>query len=128
MPRDIGDRIRADGTNGHDVYVFDYDPLVYAYARAATPSRFVLGVELADFTASAGTSAESEVGRILASAPKWIVTTNPSPYSFPNTVSRELETTLRDYKLDSTYEETDYIQPPVEVSLYRRRVPRDAGQ
>jgi hypothetical protein len=127
VPLEIGERIRAEGTNGRDVYVFDYDPLVYAYARAAPPSRFVLGIELSDFTASTGTTAQTEIGRVLGDRPRWIVTTQPSPYSFPEPVRRELGATLRGYHLDSTYQETDYIQPPVEVSLWRRRSP-DSGE
>jgi hypothetical protein len=127
VPHEIGERIRAEGTDGRDVYVFDYDPLVYAYARAAPPTRFVLGVELSDFNASAGTSAQAEIGRILGDRPRWIVLSQPSPYSFPDAVRRELEATLRDYKLDSTFQETDYIQPPIRVSLYRRRVAAGDG-
>ena len=121
VPLDIANRIKAGGTDGRDVYVFDYDPLVYAYARAAPPTRFVLGVELSDFAASAGTSAEAEIGRILATRPRWIVIAQPSPYLFGAEVWRELETALRDYELDATFQENDYIQPPIEVSLWRKR-------
>ena len=123
VPREIADRITAGGSNGRDVYVFDYDPLVYAYANAVPPSRFVLGVELADFGASTGTSAEAEIGRILGTKPRWIVVTRPSPYSFSSAVHRELATALSDYERDATFQEIDYIQPPVEVSLWRRRDP-----
>ena len=124
VPREIAERIRAEGSNGRDVYVFNYDPLVYVYARSAPPSRFVLGVELSDYTASAGTSAEAEIGRILRGPPRWIVVARPSPYSYPEPVLRELGDALRDYQRESTYQETDYIQPPIEVSLYRRRAQR----
>jgi hypothetical protein len=121
VPRALGERIRAEGSNGGDVYVFDYDPLVYAYAEAMPPSRFVLGVELSDFSASIGTTAEAEVGRILRNRPRWIVLANPSPYAFQEPVWRELAAALRDYEVDATYQESDYIQPPFEVLLYRRR-------
>ncbi len=125
VPRQIADRIKAVGTDRHDVYVFNYDPLVYAYTGAAPPSRFVLGVELSDFSASAGTSGAAEIGRILDTRPRWIVIAEPSPYTYNDRVKRELAAALRDYQLDSTYQETDYIQPPIEVLLWRRRSPDD---
>ena len=62
--------------------------------------------------------------RILATNPRWIVVAQPSPYNFSATVWRELEGALRDYKLDATFLEADYIQPPIEVSLFRRREAR----
>jgi hypothetical protein len=120
VPREIADRINAGGSNGHDVYVFDYDPLVYVWSDNAPPSRFVLGVELAEFAAGTGTSAEAEIGRILDTRPRWIVLERPSPYHYTDAISGELNTALRNYKLDATFPETDYIQPTVEVALYRR--------
>jgi hypothetical protein len=127
VPSEIAGRIKAVGTNQHDVYVFNYDPLVYAYTEAAPPTRFVLGVELSDFSASAGTSGETEIGRILGEKPRWIVVAQPSPYTYNDRVKRELGEALRDYQLDSTFQETDYIQPPIEVLLWRRRSPPDGG-
>ncbi len=128
VPSEIGGLITAGGSNGHDVYVFDYDPLVYAYSGAKPPSRFVLGVELAEFGASAGTSAQSEIARILDNKPRWIVTTRPSPYTFDPSALRELEAALRDYEIEATFHETDYVQPVVQVSLWRRRGTRLGDQ
>jgi hypothetical protein len=80
----------------------------------------VLGVELAEFAAGTGTSAEAEIGRILDTRPRWIVLERPSPYHYTDAILGELNTALRNYKLDATFPETDYIQPTVEVALYRR--------
>ena len=49
VPRTIAEHIRRGGSNGHDVYVFNYDPLVYAYARRGAadtlrPEHRVIGV------------------------------------------------------------------------------------
>lgn len=120
VPREIGERIRAGGSNGHDVYVFDYDPLVYVYSGNLPPSRFVLGVELAEFAASTGTGADAEIHRILDRKPRWIVLERPSPYHYKPSILRELNTALRNYQLDDSFTETDYVQPTVEVALYRR--------
>jgi hypothetical protein len=120
IPREIGERIRAGGSNGHDVYVFDYDPLVYVYSHNAPPSRFVLGVELAEFAPSTGASADAEIGRILSRKPRWIVLERPPPYHYKPSILRELNAALRNYQLDGSFIETDYVQPTVEVALYRR--------
>ena len=79
----------------------------------------MLGVELAEFAASTGTSAEAEIGRILDSKPRWIVLERPSPYHYADAILRELDAALRNYQLDARFPETDYIQPTVEVALYR---------
>lgn len=123
VPSRVAERIRLGGTNQHDVYVLNYDPLVYAWSGAAPPSRFVLGVELSDFSASTGIDAATEIGGILDRHPRWIVVAQPSPYSYNNDVRRELDAALRDYRLDSAFQETDYIQPPTAVLLYRRSPP-----
>ena len=61
----IADFINQNGSNGHDIYVFNYDPLVYAYAHAAPPTRFVLGIELSEFSESSGSRPAGEITRIL---------------------------------------------------------------
>ena len=127
VPLEIGDRIKAVGTDGRDIYVLNYDPLVYAYTKAVPPTRFVLGVELANSTANAGADGPAEISRILSERPRWIVVAEPSPYTYNDRVKRELQTTLRDYQVDSTFQETDYSQPPMEVQLWRRRSPADDG-
>ena len=120
VPRAIAERIRRSGTDGRDIYVFNYDPLVYSYAHAEPPTRFVLGIELADFDVSSGAMPLREVDRILQRMPDWIVLAEPSPYTFSPDVWDRFNKTLRGYRLDGTWQEQDYIQPPIEVRLYRR--------
>jgi hypothetical protein len=120
VPQAIAERIHQVGSNGSDVYVFNYDPLVYSYADAEPPTRFVLGIELADFNESSGARSMREVAAVLARKPDWIVIADPSPYAFSPDVLQQLHATLRDYRLDEHWREEDYIQPPIEVRLYRR--------
>jgi hypothetical protein len=120
VPRAIVERVRQGGTDGRDIYVFNYDPLVYSYADAVPPTRFVLGIELADFDISSGAMPLREVDRILELMPDWIVVAEPSPYAFSPDVWDQLNKTLRGYRLDGKWQEQDYIQPPIEVRLYRR--------
>ena len=118
VPLALAERIRQDGTDGHDVYVFNYDPLVYAYSNAVPPTRFVLGIELAEFSKYSGAQAAGEIERILAAQTRWIIVADPSPYEYPAAVRRGLDAALQKYRLAAEYPELDYIQPPITVRLY----------
>jgi hypothetical protein len=119
VPRALAEQIRRGGTNGHDVYVFNYDSLVYAYADAVPPTRYVLGIDLAEFSGTSGARSSDEIARILAQRPRWIVVADPSPYIYPPGVRREVDAALERYREVGSYPETDYIQPPITVRLYR---------
>jgi hypothetical protein len=120
VPEAVAEQIQAGGTDGRDVYLFNYDPIVYAYAHAKPPTRYVLGIELADFSVSSGALALQEVNRLLMSTPKWIVVAEPSPYDFGESIWKRLQAILRGYQLYGEWSESDYIQPPIQVRLYRR--------
>jgi hypothetical protein len=119
VPLAIAEQIRREGSNGHDVYVFNYDPLVYAYANVVPPTRFVLSIELSEFDGSSGARSAGEITRILAASPRWIVVADPSPYAFTPRIWQDLDAALKGYQQVEGYEEEDYIQPPISVRLYR---------
>jgi hypothetical protein len=122
VPRAVAEQIRRDGTSGHDVYVFNYDPLVYAYGDEVPPTRFVLSIELSEFDGSSGARSAGEITRILAASPRWIVVADPSPYAFTPRIWRDLDAALKGYQMVAEHEEADYIQPPITVRLYRALV------
>lgn len=119
VPRALAEQITEGGTNGHDVYVFNYDPLVYAYANALPPTRFVLGIALAEFSKYSGEQSAGEIDRVLTRQPRWIILADPSPYEYPAAVWQGLNTALAKYRPAAEYQEADYIQPPITVRLYR---------
>ena len=80
----------------------------------------MLGIELANFDASSGARPLREVNKVLDHKPDWIVVAEPSPYRFSPTVLQQLDDALRDYRVDASWREADYIQPPIEVRLYQR--------
>jgi 4-amino-4-deoxy-L-arabinose transferase-like glycosyltransferase len=121
VPLALAEHIRQGGTNGQDVYVFNYDALVYAYADAAPPTRYVLGIALAEFSKYVGERAAGEIDRILAGQPRWLIVAEPSPYEYPASVWQRLTATLQRYRLAAEYPESDYIQPPITVRLYELR-------
>jgi hypothetical protein len=118
VPEAIAGHIRAAGSNGHDIYVFNYDPVIYSYTRAAPPTRFVLGIELAQYSGSSGAPAQTVIRRILATYPRWIVTADPSPYVYSAATWQNLDSTLRHYRLVATYRERTYVQPSITVRLF----------
>jgi hypothetical protein len=122
VPQAIAEQIGREGSDGHDVYVFNYDPLVYAYANAVPPTRFVLSIELSEFDGSSGAGSAGEINRILAASPRWIVVAEPSPYGFTPRIWRDLDAALKSYQQVAGYQEADYIQPPITVRLYRALV------
>lgn len=119
VPLMIADQIERGGTNRHDIYVMNYDPLVYAYADAWPPTPFVLGIELSEFGNSSGARSTAVIRRILHSRPHWIIVADPSPYAFTPQIWQMLDATLQDYRLVGSYHEADYIQPPITVRLYQ---------
>jgi 4-amino-4-deoxy-L-arabinose transferase-like glycosyltransferase len=121
IPRAIAQQIRRGGSDGRDIYLFNYDPLVYAYAGAVPPTRYVLGIELANFHTSSGAQSSREIDRILARPPRWIVVADPSPYHFAPPIRQMLDAALQRYKVVAQYREADYIQPPITVRLYQIR-------
>jgi hypothetical protein len=120
VPLALAERIRQDGTDRNDVYVFNYDALVYAYAGATPPTRYVLGIELADFSKHSGAQSTAEIGRILAARPRWMIVADPSPYEYEKAVLLELNEALTRYRLAAEYQESNYILPPITVRLYQR--------
>ena len=129
VPRAIATAIRQAGTNGHDVYVFNYDSLVYAYCDAVPPTRYVLGIDLAEFNGISNSHPDAEIDRILSGQPRWIVVADPSPYIYPPAIWQRLNAALRNYRVAAEYQEADYIQPPITVRLYpTRRLGGDADR
>lgn len=120
VPLALAERIQQDGTDRNDVYVFNYDALVYAYAGATPPTRYVLGIELADFSKHSGAQSMAEIGRILAARPRWMIVADPSPYEYEKAVLLELNEALTRYRLAAEYQESNYILPPITVRLYQR--------
>jgi 4-amino-4-deoxy-L-arabinose transferase-like glycosyltransferase len=119
VPLALAERIQEDGTDGNDVYVFNYDALVYAYAGATPPTRYVLGIELADFSKHSGAQSAAEIGRILAASPRWIIVADPSPYEYEEAVLLQLKSALTRYRVAMEYQESSYVLPPITVRLYR---------
>jgi hypothetical protein len=78
-PRIVADRLRDAGAGDRSVYVYDYQPAIYALARIAPPTPFVLTGELGTFSQSSGFDGPNELRRIINARPRFLVVrTGPS--------------------------------------------------
>ena len=120
VPKAIAERILNGGSSGDDVYVVNYDPIIYFYAAVKPPTPYVLGIELAQYAISSGSAPEAELRRILARNPRWIVVATPSTYLFTEGFQNELAGALAVMTLDSEYAEWGFEARLLRVKLYRR--------
>jgi hypothetical protein len=72
-PRMIAERLRDAGAGDRDVYVYDYQPAIYALAHVAAPTPFVLTGELGLFSQSAGSNGADEMRRVMSTRPRFVV-------------------------------------------------------
>ena len=74
VPARVAALIAAELPPGEAIFVPNYQPIVYFLARAGIPTRFPFPVHLTGaFANLAGASTDGEVGRILATTPRFIV-------------------------------------------------------
>lgn len=86
--------IREHPASRPGLYVFNWDPVLYETTRIPPPTRFVLPVELAEYSDSAGVDSMAEIGRILAGRPGHVVVARPSRVAFSPAASALVERAL----------------------------------
>jgi hypothetical protein len=92
----IAAALRPNIAAGARIYVFDSQPIIYALANAAPPTRFVLPSVLTQcfLPGVAGVNPTREVGRILAANPDYIIRKRTAPATQDSTVYAELNEDL----------------------------------
>ena len=104
------------------LYVFNWDPILYELTRIAPPTRYVLPVEIAEWSHSAGIDSMTELTRILAGNPGHIVIASQSPSAqFSAEALRLMDQALASYDLVCSvpYQIHDGVSMP--VTVYRLR-------
>jgi 4-amino-4-deoxy-L-arabinose transferase-like glycosyltransferase len=117
-PRLVAAWLTAQGVRNGDVYVYNYEPVIYALAAIRPPSRFVIPTELSDFSASNGVDGDAEVERILRAAPRFIVTATHPPTALPAATDRQVGARLRGYVLRRQWHDRTF--PDGQVFVYER--------
>jgi hypothetical protein len=80
-PRAIGKYLKEAGAGDRSVFVYEYNPIIYALAEVAPPTKFVLGSELTAFSHSSGTDGSEEINRVMVQKPKYVVMVSKTPYN-----------------------------------------------
>jgi 4-amino-4-deoxy-L-arabinose transferase-like glycosyltransferase len=73
VPRLVADTVLSAGATDGDLYVYRYQPSVYALTRIRPPTPYVMTLELSEFSQSAHVDGVAEINRILANQPRFIV-------------------------------------------------------
>jgi hypothetical protein len=73
VPRQAAEFLRQAGARDRKVFVYDYEPIIYALARVRPPMPYVLGVELTEFTHSSKVDGVAEVRHVMDSSPDFVV-------------------------------------------------------
>jgi 4-amino-4-deoxy-L-arabinose transferase-like glycosyltransferase len=101
VPRTIAALIRSRGGPDPDMYVYKYQPSVYALAHAHPPTPYVLTLELSEFGHSAGIDGADEVRRVMATHPRFVVERVEQGSAGPTgaAMDEEMAKSLADYHL-----------------------------
>jgi hypothetical protein len=117
VPRIIADEVRAAGAQDGDLYVYRYQPAVYALAGVRPPTAYVMTLELSEFSESAHVDGVAEMRRIMASSPRFVVKPAEATGGRAATVEEVLEQSLVHYRLVREF--TDDADRSV-VQVYER--------
>jgi 4-amino-4-deoxy-L-arabinose transferase-like glycosyltransferase len=94
-PRAVADVLRAAGGSALNVFVYEYQPVIYALALVRPPTPYVLSSELSTFTYSSHVDGADEVRRTMDSAPDFVVLRvrppdEPEPVALDDVVRQRL--------------------------------------
>ncbi len=121
MPREAAAFLRSAGARDGSVFVYNYQPIIYALARVRPPTRYVLGAELSTFSHSAHVDGAGELRRVMAAMPEFVVLRVTRPDGPASAMmDRIMANSLAGYRLVyQVSDETDSIT----VQIYERRLP-----
>jgi hypothetical protein len=71
--RAVAGFLRAAGAQDMDVFVYDYEPVIYALAGVRPPTPYVIRAELAEFSQSAHVDGVAELQRVMDAMPRFVV-------------------------------------------------------
>jgi 4-amino-4-deoxy-L-arabinose transferase-like glycosyltransferase len=120
IPRTIAGIIREAGAVDGDLYVYRYQPTVYALARLRPPTPYVMTLELSEFSESAHVDGIKEVQRVMAGQPRFVIKPVEALGGQAGAVDDVLNRSLTHYRLVHTF--IDNADRSV-VHMYERSLP-----
>jgi hypothetical protein len=99
-PHVVAEYLRQAGAADMNVFVYDYQPVIYALARLRPPTKYILGDELSRFDYSAQVDGRAEIRRIMDGMPDFVIWRVRQPGEFvPVTLDDFVASRLESYHL-----------------------------
>ena len=72
-PRIIARTLQGAGAHDNDVFVYNYEPVLYALAHVRPPTPYLIKAEFATFSGSAHVESAAEINRVMDALPRFVV-------------------------------------------------------
>jgi Dolichyl-phosphate-mannose-protein mannosyltransferase len=106
VPHTIAEIVQQAGARDGDLYVYRYQPVVYALARLRPPTPYVMTLEISEFSESAHTDGVAEMQRIMADRPRFVVKSEETLDGAAKAVDDVLTRSLTQYSLIRTFQDS----------------------
>jgi 4-amino-4-deoxy-L-arabinose transferase-like glycosyltransferase len=118
VPRNIAEIVQQAGARDGDLYVYRYQPVIYALARLRPPTPYVMTLEISEFSESAHTDGVAEMEQIMGGRPRFVVKSEGALADSAEAVDNVLTRSLTQYRLIRTFQ--DRADRSV-IDLYERQ-------
>lgn len=99
-PRELARCLNGMESRDLSLFVYDYNPAIYALTRLRPATRYVLGSELRDFSQSSKIDGLAEIQRVMATSPDFvIVRERPPGEPAPALLDAAIASDLRGYHI-----------------------------
>jgi hypothetical protein len=105
VPRQIAEIVQQAGARDGDLYVYRYQPVIYALARLRPPTPYVMTLEISEFSKSAHTDGVAEMEQIMGGQPRFIVKSEAPLTESAEAVDSILTRRLTQYRLIRTFQD-----------------------
>ncbi len=119
VPHTIAQVVQQAGARDGDLYVYRYQPVIYALARLRPPTPYVMTLEISEFSESAHTDGVAEMEQIMGARPRFVVKSEGGALTdSAEAVDNVLTRGLTQYRLIRTFQ--DKADRSV-IDLYERQ-------
>jgi Dolichyl-phosphate-mannose-protein mannosyltransferase len=105
VPRTIAEIVQQAEARDGDLYVYRYQPVIYALARLRPPTPYVMTLEISEFSESAHTDGVAEMEQIMGARPRFIVRSEGALADSAEAVDNVLTRSLTQYRLIRTFQD-----------------------
>jgi hypothetical protein len=120
VPHTIAEIVQQAGARDGDLYVYRYQPDVYALARLRPPTPYVMTLEISEFSRSAHTDGVAEMKQIMGGRPRFVVKSEGTLAGSAEAVDDILTRSLTQYGLIRTFQDSSDRSV---IDLYELRDP-----